>query len=229
MYRRRFQSLVFWFWFLLLLHQHLCGNVFWVVTPIVQENTAAASCTFMALKNTSGCETRWRWAKRSSWWVDRCLKTGGEGLLSLCYVWTDVCFLASSALPWPNAHTQTLTVIIPLNRNTAVSRKFKCGMGMWLIYRWLHTWPNCQICPQCRAKHDTLASSRTREQLHLVQVAYNHQLQQCLNKIWLVNRLVFLSKAARGFVQRHNRHTKLLRFIHFKPVTAPSHAHLFEL
>lgn len=26
--------------------------------------------------------------------------------LSLCWVWTDVCFLASSALPWPNTHTQ---------------------------------------------------------------------------------------------------------------------------
>lgn len=33
MYRGRFQSLVFRFWFLLLLHQHLCGNVFWEATP----------------------------------------------------------------------------------------------------------------------------------------------------------------------------------------------------
>lgn len=43
------------------LYQHLCCDIIRVVTPIVQENTVAASCALLAGINTRDCETRLCW------------------------------------------------------------------------------------------------------------------------------------------------------------------------
>lgn len=50
-----FASVSFQFWLPLFLYQRLCGAIVWGATPIIQGNTAKASCALMAGINKSNC------------------------------------------------------------------------------------------------------------------------------------------------------------------------------
>lgn len=52
---------------LLLLCQHLWAGIVWVVTPIIQENTTAASCALTAAINRSDEMMLWQRAKWPLW------------------------------------------------------------------------------------------------------------------------------------------------------------------